>query len=129
MFFETRPKWKEISEKEYLRAVKKYAPVSTNLLEEPLTYKKVVASFEELDFYSHYRKEPIYEERGWISKSIIQQLSEEPVGYKYYKKVGEERVLVINQKEADAIKKSGLDMTKRKDFVRFFEEYHELMKL
>lgn len=105
MLFERYPKWKEISEEEYKKAGRKYAPKSFDLDSDSEDLSDYAGK---LGFYLEYKKEPIYPE----VKGILEQIKVaegEPLGYKYYKRDGYETVCLVSSEEMEIIKEYNLE--------------------
>ena len=83
------PIWEECSKEEY----EKHCPD----IEENLTTENLILAMSNSGLY---RKEPIYKGMG-ICHLIIR--GEKPIGYKYYKVVGYEKVLICGAKMAEWI--------------------------
>lgn len=92
-WFETCPKWKEISKEEYDKAQNK-----TNINED----FDLLEILELLEQVFNYKAEPIYKESGLLTMLDPNNI----IGYKYYKKVGEETYYLCGSKEYEYLTKT-----------------------
>lgn len=83
-FFETYPVWEEISKEEYEKWESKITTVEDFIL----------SGFD-------YKKEPILERKGLLA---MMDPNNHIIGYKYYKRVGEETCYLCGQKEYEFLK-------------------------
>lgn len=83
-FFETYPVWEEISKEEYEKWESKIITVEDFIL----------SGFD-------YKKEPILERKGLLA---MMDPNNHIIGYKYYKRVGEETCYLCGQEEYEFLK-------------------------
>lgn len=85
-WFETYPKWKEISKEEYEKA---------QITEDPLSAKYWLNMFD-------YKVEPVYEKQGLLA---MMDPNNHIVGYKYYKRIGKETAYYCRKEELEHLAK------------------------
>lgn len=83
-WFETYPKWKEVSKEEYEKWESKIVTIEDFIL----------SGFD-------YKKEPILERKGLLA---IMDPNNHIIGYKYYKRVGEEMCYYCGKEEYEYLK-------------------------
>ena len=91
-WFETYPKWEEISKEEYDKARDKTKITKDSSLLEML---------ESLEHLFDYKEEPIYKEPGLLAMLDPNNI----IGYKYYKRVGEETYYLCGSEEYEYLTK------------------------
>lgn len=93
-WFETYPKWEEISKEEYDKARNK-----TKITKD----SSLLEMFESLAHLFDYKEEPIYKEPGLLAMLDPNNI----IGYKYYKRVGEETYYLCGSKEYEYLIEKG----------------------
>lgn len=106
MWIECHPKYKEITEEEYIAAGKKYAPKTYDKDFRATTLDEMKDLWDEVAFYSWYEKRAIYPEGVGIMAQINN--TAKPIGYKYYKRIGTEPILFHGTDDIPLLKELGL---------------------
>ena len=119
MIIQRAPKWEEISQEKYERIVNKRYP--ERVVRSFVGFTNLTASDLSDMFDSDLRRDAVFDRPG-----ILSHINGESkvIGYRYYKKVGDEMQLLVGHEDIEVLKKLGIDPNNvtYKDLEKFFKE-------
>lgn len=119
MIIQRAPKWEEISQEKYERIVNKR--YSERIVRSFVGFTNLTASDLSDMFDSDLKRVAVFDRPG-----IVSQINGEAkvIGYRYYKKVGDEMQLLVGHEDIEVLKKLGIDPNNvtYKDLGKFVKE-------
>jgi hypothetical protein len=104
MIIQRVPKWEEISQEKYERIVNKR--YSERVVRSFVGFTNLNASELSDMFDSDLRRDAVFDRPGILSRINGEA---KVIGYRYYKKVGDEMQLLVGHEDIEVIKKLGID--------------------
>lgn len=104
MIIQRVPKWEEISQEKYERIVNKRH--SERVVRSFVGFTNLTASELSDMFDSDLRREAVFDKPGILSRINGEA---KVIGYRYYKKVGDEMQLLVGHEDIEVLKKLGID--------------------
>ena len=119
MIIQRVPKWEEISQEKYERIVNKR--YSERVARSFVGFTNLTASELSDMFDSDLRREAVFDRPGILSRINGEA---KVIGYRYYKKVGDELQLLVGHEDIEVLKKLGIDPNNvtYKDLEKFVKE-------
>ena len=119
MIIQRVPKWEEISQEKYERIVNKR--YSERVVRSFVEFTNLTASELSDMFDSDLRREAVFDRPGILSRINGEA---KVIGYRYYKKVGDEMQLLVGHEDIEVLKKLGIDPNNvtYKDLEKFVKE-------
>lgn len=119
MIIQRVPKWEEISQEKYERIVNKRYP--ERVVRSFVGFTNLTAWKLSDMFDSDLRRDAVFDRPG-----ILSHINGEAkvIGYRYYKKVGDEMQLLVGHEDIELLKKLGIDPNNvtYKDLEKFVKE-------
>lgn len=119
MIIQRVPKWEEISQEKYERIVNK--GILNVLLGGFVGFTNLTAWKLSDMFDSDLRRDAVFDRPGILSRINGEA---KVIGYRYYKKVGDEMQLIVGHEDIEVLKKLGIDPNNvtYKDLEKFVKE-------
>lgn len=119
MIIRRAPKWEEISQEKYERIVNKR--YSERVVRNFFGFTNLTASDLSDMFDSDLKRDAVFDRPGILSRINGEA---KVIGYRYYKKVGDEMQLFVGHEDIEVLKKLGIDPNNvtYKDLEKFVKE-------
>lgn len=123
MIIQRVPKWEEISQEKYERIVNKRYP--ERVVRSFVGFTNLTASKLSDMFDSDLRRDAVFDRPGILSRINGEA---KVIGYRYYKKVGDEMLLLVGHEDIEVLKKLGIDPNNvtYKDLEKFVKERRKI---